>query len=160
MSNDSSSAGDGIGASAGVRGPVAKKAVLLVDVHAHTRDSRAKVMEDRGVSVHCASNAAGARAKLEAGVYNLVLVDLGRDVDGAEALVREIRLTYPGQLVAFLVGSPLFVATSLNGHKPRAARVLPAHNAQPVPVVRAANTLPREFDFGQKIKEAEAEDVA
>jgi CheY-like chemotaxis protein len=159
VNSDSSSAG-GDNGTAEVRAPAAKKVVLLVDVHADTRDSRAKVMGNMGVSVHCASSAVGARAKLQTGVYNLVLVDLGRDLDGAESLVHEIRLKYPGQLVAFLVGSPLFVATSLNGHRPRAARVLPAQGAQPVPVVRAANPPPREFDFGQKIKEAEAEDVA
>lgn len=129
-----------------------KKLVLLVDVNAQTREARAKVMRTLGVTVHCASSARGARARLESGVYNLILVDLGADTEGAEALVQEIRLKAPRQLVAFLVGSPLFVATSLRGKDVRPPRLLrpvgPSHASEAI-------TPAKPFDFGQKIKEAE-----
>lgn len=134
-----------------------KKLVLLVDVNSQTRDSRAKVMRTLGVTVHCASSPRGARSKLEAGAYDLILVDLGADTEGAEALVQEIRLKNSRQLVAFLVGSPLFVATSLNRKGARPSRVLRPLRPSPVP---KANTPAKTFDFGQKVKDAEAEEVA
>ncbi len=92
-----------------------RKTVLLVDVHSRTRESRSKIMRTLGVTVHCASSAGSARSRLEAGTYNLVLIDLGTDRAGAESLVQEIKLKNPRQLIAFLVGSPLFVATSRAG---------------------------------------------
>jgi DNA-binding NtrC family response regulator len=134
-----------------------KKTVLLVDVNSHTRESRSRIMRTLGVTVHCAASLRGARSKLESGVYNLVLVDLGADTAGAEALVQEIRLKKPRQLVAFLVGSPLFVATSLNGKRGRLSRVLQPLSPSPVPKPKSPA---KRFDFGQKIKDAEAEEVA
>lgn len=132
-----------------------KKTVLLVDVHARTRESRSKIMRTLGVTVHCASSSGVARAKLESGAYNLILVDLGADRAGAELLVQEIKLKNPRQLVAYLVGSPLFVATSLGDRRERPARVRPP--LRPIPVVNPAAS---KFDFGKKIKDAEAEEIA
>jgi hypothetical protein len=132
-----------------------KKLVLLVDVNAHTRESRAKAMRTLGMEVQCTSSAHDARAKLESGAYNLILVDLGADTDGAEALVQEIRVKDPRQLVAFLVGSPLFVATSLRGKAVRPSRLL-----RPAAPSRASVTPPKSFDFGGKIKEAEGKEIA
>jgi CheY-like chemotaxis protein len=132
-----------------------KKVVLLVDTNAHTRDSRAKIMRTLGVTVHCASSAGAARARFESGSYNLVLLDLGGDVDGAEHLAQEIKVKNPRQLVGFLVGSPLFVATSLSGKVTRRARVAPPATA--VPVQKANPPMASGIDFGQKIRDAEAE---
>lgn len=146
--------------------------MLLVDVNSQSRDSRARELERLGVTVHCAAGAADCREKLQTCLYNLVLVDLGRDSKGAETLVHDIKLNYPRQLVAFLVGSPLFVATSLTGQQPRRARVHPVRtptalvSPDDVPQPGAASATPtaaapaKNFDFGQRIKEAEAEQSA
>ena len=114
-------------------------------------------MRTLGVTVHCASSARGARSRMDSGAYNLILVDLGADSDAAEALVQEIRLKHPRQLVAFLVGSPLFVAKSLRNKGVSPSRV--AQSIVPSPVSKAM-TNDKPFDFGQKIKDAEAEEVA
>ncbi len=146
---------EGNGSTPVPEGPWSKKTVLLVDVHWRTRESRSKIMRTLGVTVHCASTADGARSRLDSGVYNLILVDLGSDRAGAESLVQEIKLKNPRQLVAFLVGSPLFVATSLTGKAERSSRVLPPIG--PIPVV---STLASKFDFAQKVKDAEAHKIA
>lgn len=133
-----------------------KKTVLLVDVDSITREARSKVMRALGVTVHCAATVTGAKQKLESGSYNLVLLDLGSDVEGAKALAQEIRAKNPRQLVAFLVGSPLFVATSLDGNAITASKTVPPRPQS----VRKANSAARAFDFGQKIRDAEAEETA
>ncbi len=156
MKSDNSH-GDGIGNATPSSGGISlvNKLVLLVDVNAETRDSRAKAMRTLGVTVHCASSARGARSKLDSGAYNLILVDLGADSDGAEALVQEIRLKDSRQLVAFLVGSPLFVAKSLRNKGVSPSRV--AQSIAPSSVSKAM-TNDKTFDFGQRIKDAEAEE--
>ncbi len=158
MNNDNSR-GDGSAKATSSSGGIStlKKVVLLVDVNAETRDSRAKAMRTLGVTVHCTSSARGARSKLDSGAYNLILVDLGADSDGAEALVQEIRLKDPRQLVAFLVGSPLFVAKSLRDKDVSQSRVAPSIVPSPISKV---TTNDKTFDFGQRIKDAEAEEVA
>lgn len=135
-----------------------KKTVLLIDVDSVSREARSKVMRTLGVTVHCAATVSGARLKLESGSYNLVLVDLGSDVEGAKSLVQEIRARNSRQLVAFLVGSPLFVATSLDGapdgsSKGRASRTEPARKADPQ---KASSG----FDFAQRIRDAEEAETA
>jgi CheY-like chemotaxis protein len=129
---------------------------LLVDSNARSRESRAKVMRTLGTIVHCASNARAAHSRFEAGPYNLVLVDLGADIEGAEQLAQGIRSKKPGQLVGFLVGSPLFVAKSLKQKANRPPQV-PAVSAVPI----QKTTMPARMvvDFGQKIRDAEAEQV-
>lgn len=134
-----------------------KKTVLLIDVDSVTREARSRVMRTLGVTVHCVASVNAARQKLESGSYNLVLVDLGSDVEGAKSLAQEIRARNARQLVAFLVGSPLFVATSLDGKtdsplRERASRTEPEKKADaPAPSV---------FDFGQKIRDAERAETA
>jgi len=129
-----------------------KKTVLLVDSDGRSRESRARIMRTLGVIVDCAHSLRIARSRFQSGAYNLVLVDAGDDVEGAEALVQEIRSRKPRQLVAFLVGSPLFVSTS---PKPRSTRETRAPSAPPaaVPALKAASVA----DFGQRIRDAEAE---
>ena len=158
MSRERTAAGDRNGATQGLNSAsMLKKLVLLIDVNSETRESRAKVMRTLGVTVQCASNLRGARSKLESNAYDLILVDLGADNESADALVRQIRQNNPRQLVAFLVGKPLFVATSLDGKRARPSRALQATSPVAVP---KASTPGKAFDFGQKIKDAEAEEVA
>jgi CheY-like chemotaxis protein len=133
-----------------------KKTVLLVDVDSATRDTRSKVMRTLGVTVHCAATVTTAWQKLDAGSYNLVLVDLGSDVERARAFVKEVRAKNPRQLVAFLVGSPLFVATSLDGRPAVSLRLVPARTE---PAQNGDSPAPV-FNFGQKIREAEAKEIA
>ncbi len=127
------------------------KAVLLVDINPATRDSRAKMLRSFGVKVQCASDAGTALLQLTSAAYNLVLVDLGRDIEGAESLALEIKTKIPRQLVAFLIGSPLYLAAS-----PRIAGTGQQRSSVALvkpPVVKSDTAS----DFGQKIKAAEAE---
>jgi CheY-like chemotaxis protein len=133
-----------------------KKSVLLVDVDSATRDTRSKVMRMLGVTVHCAATVATAWQKLEAGSYNLVLVDIGSDVERARAFVEEVRARNPRQLVAFLVGSPLFVAASLDGSHAVPLKLVPPRTR---PVQNADSPAPLS-SLGQKIREAEAKQTA
>ncbi len=157
--NSDDSRGEGSGNATSSLGGILllKKVVLLIDVNARTRESRAKVMRTLGVTVHCAASARGARLKMDSGAYNLILVDLGADKDAAEALVEEIRLKDSRQLVAFLVGSPFFVAKSLRNKGVSLSRVAQSIVNSPM---SKAMTNDKRFDFGQKIKDAEAEEVA
>ncbi len=130
------------------------KTVLLVDSDRRSREARAKTMRSMGVRVESVSTADAARARLESGSYNLVLVDPGRDVDGAESLVNGIRRANSRQVVGFLIGSPLFVATSLSARS-RPGRV---RAAIPIPKIAAAPPAAASADdFGQRVKDAEAE---
>lgn len=136
-------------------GSWAKKVVLLVDVDARTREARARVMRDLGAEVHCAGGAPEARLQLHAGKYHIVLVDFGSDQAGAEKFAGEVRAKNPGQLLAFLVGSPRFVAKSL-GFTPRQRSSAPSQSAAPA----APPPSPKILDFAQKIRDAEAEQGA
>ena len=134
------------------------KTILLVDSNLRSRESRAKVLRTKGVHVDSVATADAARVRLAAATYNLVLVDLGRDVESAKSLVNEIRANNSRQLVGFLVGSPLFIATSLSASNSRLYRA-PA-------VAAAASTVKPNTpalsatDFGQKIRDAEAQKIA
>ncbi len=115
------------------------KTVLLVDSNLRSRESRAKVMRNKGVHVDCVGTADAARVRLAADKYNLILVDLGRDTALAEALVQDIRSKDSRQLVGFLVGSPLFVAKSLNDCNAKAqAPAAPAIVSRPESPGRSA----------------------
>jgi len=129
-----------------------KKTVLLVDVHPASREERSRVMRELGAAVDCAANAVTAISLCQSGAYNLVLVDLGHDVPGAERLAEQIKAGNPRQRVAFLVGSPLYVASSLrrNGSKQ------PSAPAKVGPVGSAAAAV-GSLDFGQRVRNAEAD---
>lgn len=135
-------------------GSWAKKVVLLVDVDSRSREARARVMRDLGAEVHCAGGAPEARLQLHAGKYHIVLIDFGSDQAGAEKFAGEVRARNPGQLLAFLVGSPRFVVKTL-GLPPRQRSAPPQVAAPAVP-----SAAPKMLDFGQKIRDAEAEQGA
>lgn len=134
------------------------KTVLLIDINPQTRDSRAKVMRTMGVVVDCAASAEAAHTRLATGKYNMVLVDLGRDVEGAELLAQEIKSRIPRQLVAFLVGRPLLVATSLK--RDGTGRERSSVQAVTGAVLKPNAPAGAPMDFGQKIRAAEAEQAA
>jgi len=131
------------------------KLVLLVDTNSRTRESRAKIMRALGVTVHCAASAGTAHSRLATAKYNLVLVDLGRDLDGAELLAKEIKDKNPRQRVAFLVGRPLYVATSLK-RDGLSRQHPPVESIQQ----KTKSSTVTGSDFGQKIRDAEAEQAA
>ena len=131
------------------------KTVLLVDSDRQSRESRTQALRAQGAQVDCVASVAAARTRLATETYKLILVDLGRNIDGAETLVQEIRARNSRQLVRFLVGSPLFIATSLNGHRTQQGPVpLPT-----MPSEKVRNPVSKTFDFGQKVREAEAEET-
>jgi CheY-like chemotaxis protein len=134
-----------------------KKTVLLVDTDSHSRESRAKAMQTLGATVHCAATPGAARLRFGTGTYDLVLIDLGPDLDGAQLLADEIRAKKPRQLLAFLVGRPLFVAKSLKGKRSQSPQALPP--STPVPMQRTNRPAVNGMDFGQKIRDAEAEQL-
>jgi CheY-like chemotaxis protein len=125
--------------------------ILLVDSNPRTRESRAKEFRARGVIVHCAADANTARARTASAAYNLVLVDLGQDCEAAEKLVQEIRANNPRQRAAFLVGSPLYVASSLKRSSTQRARLPETASVLPTRKPEALS------DFGQRVKDAEAD---
>ena len=129
----------------------AGKRVLLVDINPVSRDERAKMMRARGVIVECVSTAGAARSRIDAAAFHLVLLDLGRDFEAAEKLAEQIKQKNSRQRVAFLVGSPLFLATSLSAKVP--ARAKTADRPPAPPQTASSNSLA----FGQRIRDAEAE---
>jgi CheY-like chemotaxis protein len=135
-----------------------QKAVLLVDANARTRDSRAKILRKLGAVVDCVSGPETAMSRFGSSFYNLVLIDLKRDVDSAEQLANAIRANNPRQLVAFLVGSPLFVAKSLKRDGAELKRVSAPPSTRPDE--KTHTPVADVFDFGQKIRDAEAKVVA
>lgn len=129
--------------------PAVKKSVLLVDVHMRTRESRAANLRKLGATVDCASNPALALEQFRAGSYQLVLIDLGRDRNGAEQLASDIRLKHPAQQIAFMVDGPTLISKTLPPARAAAAAValVPAY----VPAV----VDPTESAFGRAVKDAE-----
>ncbi len=132
-----------------------KKSVFLVDSNSRTRESRAKVLRTLGVTVHSAASAATARTRLANSKFDLILVDLGRDIDDAESLVAEIRLKNRKQRVAFLVGRPLYVASSLRRKDPAAITAATPDVILPPEAPVVDSNRPALTDFGRKIKDAE-----
>ena len=94
-----------------------KKTILIVDVHADSRDSRSTTMRTLGVVVHSAASAETAMSRFGLRPYDLVLIDLGSNIKGAENLAKALRAKKPCVVVGFLIGSPLFVARSFTGTK-------------------------------------------
>ena len=135
------------------------KTVLLVDSNGHSRGERAAVMRRMGLDVDCAGSASAARALLAAQKFNLVLVDLGPDSEGAESFVAGLRTSNPRQLVQFLVGSPRFLAPSLNGGASR-ARQWPTAPVAGGPIEKPTTPAVTATSFGLKVRDIELEQAA
>ena len=132
----------------------ARKSVLLVDSHPESRETRAKAMRFLGARVETASGPQDARVRLTTEHYDLVLVEVGRNLAAARSLGDEIKARNPRQRIGYLVGSPRFITTSLGAAPARSNRALAPDTVAPAATLPAVNAS---TDFGQRIREAEAE---
>jgi hypothetical protein len=87
-----------------------KVSVLLVDAISERRALRKKIMALRGVEVIGASDLTEASSIWHRDRYDMVLVDIRTDHRGCVAFRDEIKKEDPGQIVAFLVGKPNYLA--------------------------------------------------
>jgi CheY-like chemotaxis protein len=87
-----------------------KKSILLMDTNPERRALRKKIMALHNVDMVSANDLDEAALVWHRDRYDLVLIDIRRDYRGALALRDEIKKDSPAQKVAFLVGSPNFVA--------------------------------------------------
>ncbi len=81
-----------------------------MDTNPERRALRKKIMALHNVEMISASDLYEAAAIWHRDRYDLVLIDIRRDHRGALDLRDEIKKESPKQIVAFLVGSPDFVA--------------------------------------------------
>lgn len=127
--------------------PRLNRSVLLVDANMRTREARAANLRKLGATVDAASNAATGLLQFGTGSYQLVLIDLGRDLEGAERLAREIRLKNPSQSVGFMVEGPTLISKTLGP-----VRTAPTvASVQPI----SEHASPPDSDFARAVKEAE-----
>ena len=93
------------------RSTLYSKKVLLVDRCQATREVRAATLRRHGIEVHTPENLAGARSLWQPQVYDLILLDVRRQLPG-EALefYEHIKGKSPQERVAFLVGSPVYLS--------------------------------------------------
>jgi CheY-like chemotaxis protein len=126
------------------------KNILLVDANLDTRDARAQMLRSRGATVDEVSGVVGARARFQANAYNLVLIDPGSDLPGAERLAEELKAEKPRQLVAFFVGGPHYVSLTTTPPRGKAKKLAP-----PPPAASAGSK-----DFGQQVRDIEAAEAA
>jgi hypothetical protein len=114
--------------------------------------ARAANMRKLGATVDAASNAAMGLHQFGSDSYRLVLIDLGRDREGAERLAREIRLKNPLQSIGFMVEGPTLISRTFG---PARATLVP-------PISEETSTA--DSEFGRAVKEAEtlqrSEDIA
>ena len=87
-----------------------KKCVLLMDTNPERRTLRKKIMALHGVEMIGACDLEEAALVWHRDRYDMVLIDIRRDYHGALALRDDIKKDSPGQIVAFLVGRPTYVA--------------------------------------------------
>ncbi len=87
-----------------------KKCVLLMDTNSERRALRKKIMASHGVEMIAASDFEEAALVWHRDRYDMVLIDIRRDYQGALSFRDEIKKDSPDQIVAFLVGRPDFVA--------------------------------------------------
>jgi len=87
------------------------KKVLLVDHNQATRDVRAEVLRDSGVTVHAVEDFPAARVLWEPNFYNLILLNLFRHSPGeAFQFYAQIKDASPRERFAFLVGPPVYLS--------------------------------------------------
>jgi hypothetical protein len=98
-------------------GEVQKKRVLLVDTSQAKRELRAEVMRKVGMDVDCAADIAEARSWWRAALYDLVLINMEKGEGYRDRFCNDIRSATPPQLLAFLVGTPEYLADSPNGNE-------------------------------------------
>ena len=93
-----------------------KKHILMVVTRSPKNNLRVSVLRKHGLEVVCANHIGDARMLWHPDTYDLVLFDLRHENGAAIELCRDIKAERPGQLVAFLVGKPDYLANApLNG---------------------------------------------
>jgi hypothetical protein len=112
-----------------------------------TREARAANMRKLGATVDAVSNATMGLHQFGADSYRLVLIDLGRDRDGAERLASEIRLKKPLQSIGFMVEGPTLISKTLGPGRGASITAL-------VPAI-SNRTSEAETGFGRAVREAE-----
>ena len=92
------------------------KKVLLIDSCQATREVREAVLRSHGVDVHAAQSFAGARFLWQPNVYDLILLDVRRQLPG-EALefYEHIKGVSPRERIVFLVGPPTYLSLTWPG---------------------------------------------
>lgn len=88
------------------------KKILLVAPSGPQRSLRSNVLRRHGFEVVCATHISDARLLWHPAAYNLVLLDTKYDVAGAIEFCSAMRAAASGQLIAFLVGKPAYLASS------------------------------------------------
>jgi hypothetical protein len=92
--------------------PTKKKRVLLLDSSQTKRDLRADVMRKLGIDVDCAADVLEARCWWRADLYNLVLINVGGEIDSRDKFCADLRSATPPQRIAFFVGGPQYLAAA------------------------------------------------
>jgi CheY-like chemotaxis protein len=87
-----------------------KRCALLMDSNPERRALRKKIMALHGVEMIGAGDLDEAASIWHRDRYDMVLIDIRKDHNGALALRDEIKKDSPGQMVAFLVGKPDYVS--------------------------------------------------
>ena len=86
------------------------KRILLMVTNRSRRNLRATVYRNAGIEVVCANHMGDARELWHPMTYDLVLFDVGSELDGSVALSADMKAECPGQKVAWLVGGPEFLS--------------------------------------------------
>jgi CheY-like chemotaxis protein len=87
------------------------KKVLLIDPNQTTRDVRVRVLQSHGVEVRAAASLRTARFLWRPNVYDLILLDMRRQLPGeAFDFCEEIRKASPREHFAFFVGPPVYLS--------------------------------------------------
>ena len=89
-----------------------RRRVLLVDTSARKRDLRAEVLRKLEIDVDCAADIGEARCWWKADFYDLVLIAMEKGRGHRDEFCDHIRGAKPPQRLAFLVGSPDYLAHS------------------------------------------------
>jgi hypothetical protein len=91
------------------------KKILLVVTNRSRRNLRATVFRNLGIDVVCAAHIGDARELWHPKAYDLVLFDVGANLDGSVVLCADMKAECPAQRIAWLVGQPEFLSFQPRG---------------------------------------------
>ena len=86
------------------------KRILLVVNNRSRRNLRATVFRNLGMEVVCAAHIGDARELWHPKAYDLVLFDVGANIEGSVVLCADMKAEFPAQRIAWLVGQPEFLS--------------------------------------------------
>jgi DNA-binding NtrC family response regulator len=122
--------------------------VLLLDTSQTKRDLRADVMRRLGIEVDCAADVIEARGWWRADLYNLVLINSTGEVESSNEFCTEIRGASPAQRIAFLVGSPHYLAAAPHSDAAPAEMVQDALHREMITALLAQSSEHRSQHWG------------